>query len=59
MYYFVVYEDRAGFFRWRLKASNGAIVADGSEGYSSKSAVLAAIQRVKIHVGSAEVIDLT
>lgn len=31
---------------WRLRAANGKIVADGSEGYSSKSAAKAAVRRV-------------
>ena len=34
---FEVYEDRAGKFRFRLKASNGQVVASG-EAYESKAA---------------------
>lgn len=34
---FEVYEDRAGKFRFRLKASNGQVVATG-EAYESRSA---------------------
>ncbi|WP_028923535.1 YegP family protein [Pseudonocardia acaciae] len=34
---FEIYEDRAGKFRFRLKASNGQVVATG-EAYESKSA---------------------
>ena len=34
---FEVYEDRSGKFRFRLKASNGQIVASG-EAYESKAA---------------------
>lgn len=33
---FVIYEDEAGEWRWRLKASNGRIVADSAEGYARK-----------------------
>ncbi len=33
---FEVYEDRAGKFRFRLKASNGEVVATG-EGYETKA----------------------
>jgi uncharacterized protein YegP (UPF0339 family) len=33
---FAVYKDRKGEFRWRCKRA-GQIVADGSEGYSSRS----------------------
>lgn len=34
---FEVYEDRAGKFRFRLKATNGQIVASG-EAYETKAA---------------------
>lgn len=34
---FEVYEDRSGKFRFRLKASNGQIVASG-EAYETKAA---------------------
>jgi uncharacterized protein YegP (UPF0339 family) len=34
---FEVYQDRAGKFRFRLKASNGQVVATG-EAYETKSA---------------------
>lgn len=32
------YQDKAGEFRWRLKAANGAIVGAANEGFSSQSA---------------------
>lgn len=35
-YTFDVYRDVSGQWRWRLKAKNGKIVADGSEGYASR-----------------------
>jgi len=31
-----IYPDGAGEWRWRLKAANGRIIADGSEGYCEK-----------------------
>lgn len=34
--YFEVYKDKAGEWRWRLKAANHEILASG-EGYSSRS----------------------
>jgi uncharacterized protein YegP (UPF0339 family) len=30
------YTDRAGFWRWRVTAANGQIVAASSEGFASK-----------------------
>lgn len=45
--------------RWRFQAGNNRVIATGAEGYSSVSAVRKAIERVKAHAGSAEVIDKT
>lgn len=33
---FETYVDAKGEHRWRARASNGKIVADGAEGYASK-----------------------
>lgn len=30
------FKDKAGEWRWNLKAANGRIVADSSEGYKTK-----------------------
>lgn len=35
-----------GMWYWRLRARNGRIIADGSEGYASRRGVLRAIQRL-------------
>jgi uncharacterized protein YegP (UPF0339 family) len=32
-----IYKDTKKEYRWRMKARNGKIVADGSEGYKNKS----------------------
>ncbi len=37
-----VYQDRSGQYRWRLKAKNGKIVADGSESYTRRRDVVRA-----------------
>jgi len=42
-----VYRDRAGYWRWSLKASNGLKVADSGEGYVNRSDCLRAIVLVK------------
>ena len=34
---FELYKDKAGEFRWRLKAGNGAILATGGQGYKAKT----------------------
>jgi uncharacterized protein YegP (UPF0339 family) len=44
-YYY--YKDSKGEWRWRLKASNGRIIADSGEGYKNEQECLADIDRVK------------
>jgi uncharacterized protein YegP (UPF0339 family) len=44
---YVYYKDAKGEWRWRLVASNGRIIADSGEGYSSEHECLADIDRVK------------
>ena len=39
--------DAKGEWRWRLKASNGRIIADSGEGYKNQQESLADIERVK------------
>jgi len=55
---FETYEDAADGWRWRLKAANGQIVADGGEGYSRKSGVDDAIERVRAYASEADVLDI-
>jgi uncharacterized protein len=42
-----VFRDASGIWRWRLVASNGAVIANSGEGYSTKTGCLSAIGRVK------------
>jgi uncharacterized protein len=44
---FELYKDKAGEHRWRLKHSNGNILATSSEGYASKDAAKKCIENVK------------
>ncbi len=55
---FEVYEDRAGKFRFRLKAGNGEVVASG-EAYESKSAAVKGTQAVQRAAEDAKLVDLT
>ncbi|WP_440989242.1 YegP family protein [Haloarchaeobius baliensis] len=52
---FELYEDRAGQYRWRLVASNGEIIADGGEGYTTRASARDAIGRVREHAPDAAV----
>ena len=51
---FEMYADKAGEFRFRLKARNGEIIAV-SEGYTAKAACLNGIESVKKNAPEAEI----
>jgi uncharacterized protein YegP (UPF0339 family) len=44
---YIYYLDEKGEWRWRLKASNGRILADSGEGYKNLTDCLEDIDRVK------------
>ncbi len=50
-----LYQDKAGEFRFRLKAKNGEIIAT-SEGYKAKSSALNGIESVKKNAPDAAVV---
>ena len=52
---FEVYADKAGEFRFRLKARNGEIIAT-SEGYKTKASCLNGIESVKKNAPDAKVV---
>lgn len=53
---FEVYTDKAGEYRFRLKATNGQVIAT-SEGYKSKASCLNGIESVKKNAPDAEVVE--
>ena len=55
---FELYADKSGKFRFRLKASNGQIIA-ASEAYNSKSSALNGIQSIKTNAPDAPIDDQT
>lgn len=55
---FEIYEDRAGRYRFRLKAGNGEVVAVG-EAYESKAAAIKGTAAVHRAAADADVKDLT
>ena len=55
---FELYKDKAGEFRFRLKAGNGETIATG-EGYKTKASALNGIESVKKNAADAAVVDLT
>ncbi len=42
-----MFKDKAGEFRWYLRANNGEIIADSSEGYVNKRSALHGIDLIK------------
>ena len=52
---FEVYNDKAGEFRYRLKATNGQIIAVG-EGYKSKPSVMNGIESVKKNAAEGSIV---
>ena len=53
---FEMYTDKAGEFRFRLKATNGQIIAT-SEGYKAKASYLNGIESVKKNAPEAEIVE--
>lgn len=53
---FELYRDRSGFFRFRLKARNGEIIAV-SERYTGKAGCLNGIESVRKNAPDAEIVE--
>ena len=43
-----IYQDRRGDWRWRLRSSNGRIIADSAESYVKKGNVQRAVRALKV-----------
>ena len=54
---FEVYKDKAGEFRFRLKATNGQVIATG-EAYTTKAACLNGIESIKKNAADAEIEEI-
>ena len=55
---FEISKDKAGKFRFHLKAANGEIIASG-QGYKTKASAEKGIEAVKASAPAAKVVDLT
>jgi len=54
-----IYRDAKREWRWRLRASNGRIVADSGEGYRRRAAAYEAVKRVRsILAGDVPVVEV-
>jgi uncharacterized protein YegP (UPF0339 family) len=56
---FEIYKGNIGDFRWRLKHSNGHVIANSGEGYTTKVNAINGLNSVKANAFSAPVIDKT
>lgn len=54
---FELYTDKAGEWRFRLKAGNGEVIATG-QGYASKSGALNGIDSIRRNAAEAEVVEI-
>ncbi len=52
---FELYRDKADDWRWRLRHSNGNVIADGGEGYASKAKAKQGIESVKSNAPEAAI----
>jgi uncharacterized protein YegP (UPF0339 family) len=55
---FEISKDKAGKFRFHLKAANGEIIA-ASRGYDTRASAEKGIESVKTNAPGAKVVDLT
>ena len=53
---FEMYQDKAGEYRFRLKATNGEVIAT-SEGYKAKASCVNGIESVKKNAADAPVVE--
>ncbi|HZI24306.1 MAG TPA: DUF1508 domain-containing protein [Chryseolinea sp.] len=47
---FEIYKDKSKQFRWRLKASNGRIIAESGEAYKRKRELKASISNIEFWI---------
>ena len=55
---FEISKDKAGKFRWHLKAANGEIIA-ASQAYDTRASAEKGIESVTTNASGAKVVDLT
>jgi uncharacterized protein YegP (UPF0339 family) len=53
-----IYRDKAAEWRWRAKASNGAIIAVSGEGYINIADMRTALFRLRADLPTSEMIEV-
>ena len=56
---FEIYKDKSGEFRWRLTHTNGQVIANSGEGYTTKVNVAKGISSLRENVPNATIEDKT
>jgi len=56
---FEIYKGKIGDFHWRLTHTNGQVIADSGEGYTTKANALHGLNSVKKNAPEATVEDKT
>lgn len=56
---FELYKDKAGHFRWRLRAKNGESVAEGGEGFAERRTAMNAIKKLRVWAATDKLVDHT
>ena len=54
---FVVYQDRADKYRWRLMSTNGLETASSGQHFASHYDAKRAAEEVKAHAATADIVD--
>jgi uncharacterized protein YegP (UPF0339 family) len=54
---FHLYRDKNREWRWRLKASNGRVLADSGEGYKRKGGARKAVEIVRAGAAGVEIVE--
>jgi uncharacterized protein YegP (UPF0339 family) len=54
---FVIYEDKADEYRWRLVSSNGQVTASSGQHFASKFDARRAAEQVKDHASTADIVE--
>ena len=55
---FEIYQDASGEYRFRLKAGNGQVIANG-QGYTTKKACMNGIESIRKNAPDAKIDDQT
>lgn len=56
---FEIYADSGGSYRWRLRSSNGQVIATSGESFASKANAIRAAENIRDNASKADVVEAT